>query len=126
MKREAVVFYRSFAEAVKQLPTESQLEALWAIIDYGLNGTEPKGGLSTAIYLMAKPQIDANNRRYENGCKGGRPKNQTETKQKPNDNQTITKQKPKEKDKEKKKDKNKYLNTDRKKSELELKLLETN
>ena len=101
MKRDAVVFYRSFAEAVKQLPEGNQLAALWAIIDYGLDGIEPTDGLAAAFYLMAKPQIDANNRRYENGRKGGRPKNQTETKPKPKHNQTITKPKPKEKEKEK-------------------------
>ena len=44
---------------------------------------------------MIKPQIDANNRKYQNGKLGGRPKNnQNETKIKPKINQTITKTKP--------------------------------
>ena len=41
------------------------------------------------MMAMVVPVIDTNNRRYENGCKGGRPsdkKNQTETKPKPNRN----------------------------------------
>ena len=102
--RESVVFYRSFAEAIKALPKEEQLKALWAVINYGLDGVIPEEhGGHTAIFLMAKPQIDANNKRYQNGTKGGRPvtkdkpnDNQDETKPKANDNQEITKIKPKQ------------------------------
>ena len=66
--RESVVFYRSFAEAIKALPKEEQLKALWAVINYGLDGVIPEEhGVHTAIFLMAKPQIDANNKRYQNG-----------------------------------------------------------
>lgn len=100
--RESVVFYRSFAEAIKALPKEEQLKALWAVINYGLDGVIPEEhGVHTAIFLMAKPQIDANNKRYQNGTKGGRPvtkdkpnDNQDETKPKANDNQEITKEEP--------------------------------
>lgn len=103
------MFYRSFAEAIRALPEDKQLEALWAVIDYGLYEKQPEEiGVAAAIYLMAKPQIDVNNQRYQNGTKGGRPKtkpepkeNQMETEQKPNDNQNITKPEPKEKVKEK-------------------------
>lgn len=109
--REGVVFYRSFADAIKSLPEELQLEALWGVIEYGLDGKIPDGnGVTTAIYIMAKAQIDANIKRYENGTKGGRPvtkaepnDNQTITKAEPNDNQTITKAEPKEKEKDKEK-----------------------
>ena len=104
--RDSVVFYRSFAEAIKALPEEEQLFALWAVINYGLNETVPdSGGVATAIYMMAKPQIDANNKRYLNGTKGGRPKTEPEpknnlsgTKSKPSNNQTQTKSEPKEKE----------------------------
>lgn len=96
--RDAVLFYRSFADAVKVLPESEQLAALWAVIDYGLDGTEPADGIARAIWLMAKPLVDRNNQRYENGLKGGRPKraeNQSETKDKPKLNQSETKAKPK-------------------------------
>ena len=107
--RDSVVFYRSFWEAIKQLPKKERLESLTAILDYGLDEIEPKSaGVASAMFLMAKPQIDANNRRYQNGTKGGRPVTKPEPNNnlesnynKPSDNQTITKAKPKEKDKEK-------------------------
>lgn len=90
--RDSLVFYRSFAEAIEQLEEKDQLEALWAVIRYGLNMEEPKcSGASKAVFLMAKPQIDANIKRYQNGSKGGRPrasktnKNQDETEDEPNE-----------------------------------------
>lgn len=117
--RDGVVFYRSFYEAIKKLPAEQFKSSALAILEYALDGKEPEtDGIERTVFCMAKPQIDANNRRYENGTKGGRPKtkenqesdfeNQTEhefnqpiTKQ----NQTETKPEPKEKDKVKDKEK---------------------
>ena len=110
MKRDAVLFYKSFEEAISMLPDEDQLKAYRAIIRYGLYGEEPNvDGVAGAVYLLAKPQIDANNRRYENGKRGGRPKrtetdpvdNQKITEIKPNVNQNTTNVKAKDKDKDK-------------------------
>lgn len=79
MKREAIVFYKSFDEAISLLSDDDQLEAYRAITRYGLYGEEPEiTGAAGAIFLLAKPQIDANNRRYENGNRGGRPKKLTD------------------------------------------------
>ena len=90
--RDGVVFYRSFWDAIKKLPDQEKLESLTAIIEYGLNEVEPEtDGVAAAMFLMAKPQIDANNKRYQNGMKGGRPI----TKEEPNDNPSITKPEPK-------------------------------
>lgn len=118
------MFYRSFYEAIKELPPEDFKKSVSAIMEYGLNEKEPEtAGIEKTIYLLAKPQIDANNRRYQNGTKGGRPRteseadqnqkitkpepknNQAVTKQKPSGNQTETKPEPKEKDKVKDKEK---------------------
>ena len=97
--KDGFVFYASWWEAIKNLQREMQGDVLTAIIEYGLYGetTESPKPIASAMLAMVKPQIDANNQRYENGKKGGRPKannNQTETKPKPNNNQNITKQKP--------------------------------
>ena len=84
MEREAVLFYKSFDEAISMLSDEDQLAVYRAITKYGLYGEETElTGAAGAIFLLAKPQIDANNRRYENGKKGGAPKgNQNATKSK--------------------------------------------
>ena len=105
MGRDGFVFYASWLEAIKNLPREIQGEVLTAIIEYGLYGetTETPKPITSAMLAMVKPQIDANNKRYENGTKGGRPP-KSETKPKPNDNQTETKPEPKEKEKDKDKD----------------------
>ena len=99
MERESFVFYRSFYEGIKELPRDIQGEVLTAIMEYGLNGvtTENQKPITKAMFALIKPQLDANNQRFENGKRGGRPKadcNQTETETKPNHNQTITKPKP--------------------------------
>lgn len=73
--RDSLIFYSSFAKAIKRLSDAEQLKALWAIIDYGLDDTEPEddGGTYMSIFDMAKPQIDANIKRKADGAKGGRP-----------------------------------------------------
>lgn len=75
--RESMVFYQSFAKAIKLMPKDKQLDALWAIIDYGLDGAEPDPETDTytqMVFEMAKPQIDSNVKRKVNGSSGGRPK----------------------------------------------------
>ena len=101
--RDGFVFYRSFFESFEDLSKKDKLILFDALCNYALNDIVPElTGTTNAIFKLLKPQVDANNRRYENGKKGGRPKtNQTETKTKPNDNQTETKLKPKDKDKDK-------------------------
>lgn len=111
VKREGFVFYRSFYEAINCLkkPVE-KWAAMEAIILYALDGIESESsGVADMALAFVKPQIDANNRRYENGKRGGRkPKsepnyNQTETKHEPSITTTEPKEKEKVKDKEKEK-----------------------
>ena len=114
--RDGFIFYRSFYDSIKELPKDIQGEVLTAIIEYGLNGVTitELTAFSRSILSLVKPQIDANNRRFANGKKGGRPSESTdnkpinnlkETKRKPNNNQNITKHKPKEKEKDNVKEK---------------------
>lgn len=96
--RDSMVFYRSFYEAIKELPLDVQAKVYSAIFEYSLNFNEVVlEGLPKTIFTLIKPQLDANNKRFENGKKGGRKKvdnNQTETKSEPKQNQTETKTEP--------------------------------
>ncbi len=93
-----MVFYRSFYEAIKELPLDVQAKVYSAIFEYSLNFNEVVlEGLPKTIFTLIKPQLDANNKRFENVKKGGRKKvdnNQTETKSEPKQNQTETKSEP--------------------------------
>ena len=92
MQRETCVFYASWFEAIETMPEAAQSEAYRAVLSYALRGEETakQGAMTKLIMAMVRPVIDANNKRYENGCKGGRPKVE-----KPNQNQNETKTKPK-------------------------------
>lgn len=94
--RDSIVFYRSFYEAVKTLPPEDFKKTIQAIMEYGLNDVEPEtNGVEKTVFLLVKPQIDANNRRYENGKRGGSSsKGKSETKPEPKANQSGTKVEP--------------------------------
>lgn len=96
--RESFIFYRSYAEALRELPDEQRLILYDAIMLYALDGKEPKlKGIEKAIFALIRPQLQANNKRYENGKKGGRTKsniNRNETETEPNANQNLTKDKP--------------------------------
>ena len=100
--RDSLVFYRSFYEAVKDLPAEEFKDAVSAIMEYGLNDEEQApSGAAKVFLIMAKPLIDANNKKHENGKKGaefgklgGRPKK--ETPRKPQENPKETPKKPQE------------------------------
>lgn len=102
MKRESFIFYRSFMEALDELNDEQFARVFRAICKFALDEKELKlSGVEKAIFQLVKPQLLANQKRYENGCKGGRKAsenkpndNQKETENKPNQNQLLTKVQP--------------------------------
>ena len=92
MQRNSFVFYKSFFDALVDLNDDDRLACFDAICKYALFGDEPdEKGVASAILKMARPSIDRNNERYENGCRGGRPK---KTESKPNTNQARTNEEP--------------------------------
>lgn len=68
MARDSFIFYRSFYEAINELPKENQADTYNAIMRYALNQEEIElTGVSKAIFSLVKPQLDANYKKYENG-----------------------------------------------------------
>lgn len=106
MEKESFVFYKSFYTALSALPDDLRLKLYDMISTYALFGEELEcNGVEKAVFSLIKPQVDANNQRYENGCKGaefgklgGRPKKPQEnpkgrakkTPKKPQENPTQT------------------------------------
>lgn len=93
MEKESFVFYKSFYDAIKELDEKCKSTIYLAIFEYAFYGNEIKlDGVCKAIFLLIKPQIDANKLRYENGKKGGRPKKE-ETNDFENKNQRLSEEK---------------------------------
>jgi len=91
--KDSMIFYRSFYEALNDLPDSSRLKVYDAIFSFGINLKEIQlTGLESTIWKLIKPQIEANNRRFENG-KLGAEKKQMESKLKAKGKQTESKPK---------------------------------
>ncbi len=83
MNRQSMIFYRSFYEALKGLDPHTKSSVLDAIMEYGLNGIENDlSGIGNTVFILIKPQLQANIRRYENGMK---PKRKREAEDKQNE-----------------------------------------
>lgn len=74
MERESFIFYRSFYDAIKCMPSEVQAEIYPAICEYALFGRVPKSlsDVAKGMFTLIKPNIDVNTARFVNGSKGGR------------------------------------------------------
>jgi len=79
--KHGFVFYRSWLEAIEELPDALMFELLKAITYYGLNQEEPAEMTQAArsYWKLIKPIIEANNRRYENGKKAKQKQNGSKT-----------------------------------------------
>jgi hypothetical protein len=83
--RDSMIFYRSFYDAVKLLPNDTQLEIFRAIFEFGLDGIEPNlSAGALPFWLLIKPNLQANRTKWENGCKAKskQSRSKTEAKQK--------------------------------------------
>ena len=94
--RESCIFYKSFYDSIKKLDPQDQVQIYNAIFEYQFNGKEIElDGICESIFTLIIPQLKANNKRYENGKKGGAPKgNQNATKKQPKINKKTTEKQP--------------------------------
>ena len=68
--RDSFIFYRSFFESTLPLDKEQKAELFDAICNYALDGKLiPINGIAKGFFTLIKPQLDANRKKWENGCK---------------------------------------------------------
>lgn len=115
-EREYFTFFRSFRDALADMPPESQARLFMAICDFSLDGVEPTlSGVESTIWKLIRPNLEASRKKFENGCKGaeygrkggnpnfarGMPNPYYTNADNPTDNPTDNPNKEKELDKEK-------------------------
>lgn len=72
MERLSFTFYRSFYEAIEDLPKSKQLEVYRAIMRFGFDGEDTElTGVSAAVFKIIRPILEKNLKKFKNGCKGG-------------------------------------------------------
>lgn len=72
---DSFVFYKSFYNAIKEFDNDTIAEFFKLVCQYALDGEvyETDNKVARALFQMTIPQIEANNKRRENGKKGGAP-----------------------------------------------------
>lgn len=103
MERSQFTFYRSYWEALQELPKKDRSAILDALIPYALDGAEPAGltKVQQAVFALIRPTLDSGRKKAKAGKLGGSGK-QSESKP-----QAPVKQTPREKEGEKEKEKEK-------------------
>ena len=111
MKRESFVFYKSFHEAINEAPSDEQLLIYRAIANYALYHEEPDlQGVAKLAWLLIKPQLDANWKRFKNGLNGGAPQGNSNAQKQPRNNQETTDNQPRNNHRPQKKQANVNVN----------------
>lgn len=79
MERKQFTFYRSYFEAVSNLPKTAQTAVLLAICEYALDEKEPKlTGAAKAVFSLIRPNLDTSRKRAELGVTYGKGKKEKE------------------------------------------------
>lgn len=93
-ERRQFTFYKSYYDAISELPKKDQSALILAICAYAIYETPPKGlsiAASTAFKLI-KPTLDSGRRKAESGALGGQANGkQSESKAEANPKQTRSK-----------------------------------
>lgn len=122
MERKQFTWYRSYYDALKELPAEEFRDIVLAVCAYALDGEEPElSGVARAIFTLIRPTLEVGRSKAENRSRaeqtvlsaeqtGNRPEQtknkpeQTQNKRKQTDNKPEQTSKEKEKEKEREKE----------------------
>lgn len=90
MERNQFTFYRSYRDALRELPPKEFKAAVMAICDYALDETDPSlSGIPNSVFILIRPTLDSGrikalNRANKNASKQEQSKNKRGTKQEQN------------------------------------------
>lgn len=122
MERKQFTWYRSYYDALKEIPAEEFRDIVLAVCAYALDGEEPElSGVARAIFTLIRPTLEVGRSKAENRSRaeqtsisaeqtGNRPEQtknkpeQTQNKRKQTDNKPGQTRKEKEKEKEREKE----------------------
>lgn len=87
MKREQFTFYRSYYDALNDLPEKERAKVLFAMLAYALDEEEPNGltGICSACFKLIRPTLDSGRNKAANR------KNKTKTNEEQTNNKPKTK-----------------------------------
>jgi uncharacterized phage protein (TIGR02220 family) len=89
--RDSMVIYRSFFESLKGIDKETQADVWNAIFEMGFNENEVElNGIAQTLWLLIKPQILANRKRYKNGKQPKTKQIESKIEAKPKQNESKT------------------------------------
>ena len=126
MERKQFTWYRSYYDALKELPAEEFRDIVLAVCAYALDGEEPElSGVARAIFTLILPTLEVGRSKAENRRRaeqtvlsaeqtGNRPEQtknkpeQTQNKRKQTDNKPEQTRKEKEKEREKESENDSY------------------
>jgi hypothetical protein len=67
-QRNSAVFYKTFYDSIKTLKEKDQIKLYSAIFEYQFyENLIELNGISKTFFMLIKPQLDANNKKYKNG-----------------------------------------------------------
>lgn len=115
MERKQFTWYRSYYDALKEIPAEEFRAIVLAVCAYALDGEEPElSGVARAIFTLIRPTLEVGRSKAENRSRaeqtplsaeqGNNKREQTENKRKQTDNKPEQTSKEKEKEKEREKE----------------------
>ena len=111
MERKQFTWYRSYYDALKEIPAEEFRAIVLAVCAYALDGEEPElSGVARAIFTLIRPTLEVGRSKAENRSRAeqtslsaeqdSNKREQTENKRKQTDNKPEQTRKEKEREKE--------------------------